>query len=477
MTITQHFYWILATLLTLIVFANTDKVTKPYFERRTNEKAEIIVKHAQWWVVVTAFPIKFKVQLKYNGVNNQADFYKNKTVNLFYMNFTRKIDYIKTKKEVLKPDSNGDMIFEIKDQQFVRLEYNCNDCGEPRKLVFKNILFAKYDYFNGKTFPLVKYSDGQLHFKPNCSLEPEKYLHLAKIIFNDKNIALKDFENKIGKTIGTFKLDKDFVISNVKNPNGKLTCVYSHPYYIAELHQNYQYYKNITLPSVEYLYDQLYFSANCSVKKDNLTLLNTIIFNSKSIKVEGLSSAAINSKENLMLGENVIIYKDKNPEGKLVCIYKSRLEEIQISQEYVSIRNIWLPFVKYSYGELGYNANCSLNPNNHTHLQTIAFNNDKTKVGNIKHLIVQERKIFKLKEKFVVVKDRNPNGTLVCLYNVSSGEVSLSQKFETFEIKSEQKKVKREQVMMKIQQNSANKIGIFLNIIFCFIIIINIFIQ
>uniref|UniRef100_A0A0N5C5W4 DUF7583 domain-containing protein n=1 Tax=Strongyloides papillosus TaxID=174720 RepID=A0A0N5C5W4_STREA len=239
------------------------------------------------------------------------------------------------------------MIFEIRDQQFVRLEYDCNDCGEPRKLVFKNILFAKYDYLNFKTFPLVKYSDGQLHFKPNCSLEPEKYLYLAKIIFNDKSIALKDFENKIDKKIGTFKLHKKFVISNVKNPNGKLTCVYSHPYYIVELHQNYQYYKNITLLSVEYPYDQLYFSANCSVKKDNLTLLNTIIFNNKSIKVKDLSGAAINSKENLMLGENVIIYKDKNPEGKLVCIYKSCLEQLQITQEYVSIRNIWLPFVKY----------------------------------------------------------------------------------------------------------------------------------
>uniref|UniRef100_A0A0N5C7V9 DUF7583 domain-containing protein n=1 Tax=Strongyloides papillosus TaxID=174720 RepID=A0A0N5C7V9_STREA len=68
---------------------------------------------------------------------------------------------------------------------------------------------------------------------------------------------------------------------------------------------------------------------------------------------------------------------------------------------------------------------------------------DKTKVENIKHVIVQERKIFKLKEKFVVVKDRNPNGTLVCLYNVSSGEVSVSQKFETFEIKSKQKKGKK----------------------------------
>uniref|UniRef100_A0A0K0FEY8 Lipoprotein n=1 Tax=Strongyloides venezuelensis TaxID=75913 RepID=A0A0K0FEY8_STRVS len=98
----------------------------------------------------------------------------------------------------------------------------------------------------------------------------------------------------------------------------------------------------------------------------------------------------------------------------------------------VDFGNKILPTVKYSYDQLNFKPNCSFNTNVYSHLKGIVFNKDKTTVIRLVHQKDKNIERFKLEEGLVVVTDKNPSGTLVCIYDVFNEKVAISQKFETF---------------------------------------------
>uniref|UniRef100_A0A0N5BX42 DUF7583 domain-containing protein n=1 Tax=Strongyloides papillosus TaxID=174720 RepID=A0A0N5BX42_STREA len=122
-----------------------------------------------------------------------------------------------------------------------------------------------------------------------------------------------------------------------------------------------------------------------------------------------------------------------------------------------------LPTVKYSYNHLNFKPNCSFNTNVYSHLKGIVFNKDKTTIVNLVHQRGKNIGRFKLEEGFVVVTDKNPTGTLVCVYDAFNEKVSISRKFEAFQINN--------------NENSTNKIGVMVSIILKLIITINMIIA
>uniref|UniRef100_A0A0N5BBV5 Ig-like domain-containing protein n=1 Tax=Strongyloides papillosus TaxID=174720 RepID=A0A0N5BBV5_STREA len=319
-----------------------------------------------------------------------------------------------------------------------------------------------FKYFKTPTLPPIKYATDQLGFNPNCSQEPEKNVKLKTIMFNDESIEIEDLENASGQKKGSFKLDRGFVSFLPDNPKGKFTCVYTLYKGKTETSQVYELIEERTLDSVRYAHDQLNFNPNCSKKVNDITSLKAIEFNGKTIVVEGLDDAAINRVENLKSDGNLYTFIVKNPEGKFTCIYKVPIGETKIFQEYKSISNETL-LVKYPFNRFEYKANCSRHLNSFTHLRGIQFKDDKTTVVSLQRSRVGALGRLKLEKDFVINTEKNPNGTLSCLYDVPVGKIMIEKNFSPFLVDDE--------------ENSTSKSEGIISIIFKSLVLINMMIA
>uniref|UniRef100_A0A0K0FM50 DUF7583 domain-containing protein n=1 Tax=Strongyloides venezuelensis TaxID=75913 RepID=A0A0K0FM50_STRVS len=142
---------------------------------------------------------------------------------------------------------------------------------------------------------------------------------------------------------------------------------------------------------------------------DNAAIFRTILFNDESIEVVDLQIASNQTKESSKV-------------GKFVCLYKVTVVEIEVFQIYESIAITNPPVVGYSFNELRYKANSSLHLNSFTQLREITFKDDNSKVTNLERSKFKAIGRLKLKKDFVINTERNPNGTLFCLYDVPVGE-------------------------------------------------------
>uniref|UniRef100_A0A0N5BHJ5 EGF-like domain-containing protein n=1 Tax=Strongyloides papillosus TaxID=174720 RepID=A0A0N5BHJ5_STREA len=298
-----------------------------------------------------------------------------------------------------------------------------------------------YGYFSNINHPIIRYASDQLVIRPNCSMEPEKNVNLETILFNDESV------------------EADYLQNTDNNPKGKCTCVYKLQFGEIKTFQEYQSIEDTTLPDVKYAYDQLNFNPNCSREENTYTQLKTIKLNDKTIEVEGLNDAELIQMGNLKPTKNLLLYTVQNPEGKFSCIYKVPIGEIEKSQNYKPISNETLPVVEYSYNDLGYNANCSRYLNSFTHLRGIQFKDDKTTVVSLQRSRVGALGRLKLEKDFVINTEKNPNGTLRCLYDVPIGEVLVIKEFRTFKTGDE--------------ENSSKKMGYVASIIFGYMIVIS----
>uniref|UniRef100_A0A0N5CAV7 6-cysteine protein n=1 Tax=Strongyloides papillosus TaxID=174720 RepID=A0A0N5CAV7_STREA len=298
-----------------------------------------------------------------------------------------------------------------------------------------------YGYFSNINHPIIRYASDQLVIRPNCSMEPEKNVNLETILFNDESV------------------EADYLQNTGNNPKGKCTCVYKLQVGEIKTFQEYQSIEDTTLPDVKYAYDQLNFNPNCSREENTYTQLKTIKLNDKTIEVEGLNDAELIQMGNLKPTKDLLLYTVQNPEGKFSCIYKVPIGEIKKSQNYNPISNETHPVVEYSYNDLGYNANCSRHLNSFTHLRGIQFKDDKTTVVSLQRSRVGALGRLKLEKDFVINTEKNPNGTLRCLYDVPIGEVWVIKNFTTFKTGDE--------------ENSSKKMGYVASIILGYMIVIS----
>uniref|UniRef100_A0A0K0FP71 6-cysteine protein n=1 Tax=Strongyloides venezuelensis TaxID=75913 RepID=A0A0K0FP71_STRVS len=295
-----------------------------------------------------------------------------------------------------------------------------------------------FEYFSNKNHPIIRYAFNQLVIRPNCSMEPEKNVNLKTILYNDESVEGEYLQNTVSKSKDNFKLEGGSIFFTGDNPKGKCTCVYKLSYGELKTFQEYQSIENTILPEVIYAQDQLNFHPNCSREENLYTKLKTIVLDDKRIEVEGLDDVALSQMGNIKTTKKLIIYTVKNPEGKLSCVYKVPIGEIEKFQNYKSISNETHPVVEYSYKRLGYKANCSRHLNSFTHLRGIRFKDDKTTVVSLQRSRVGALGRLKLEKDFVINTEKNPNGTLFCLYDVPIGEVLVTKKFLTFETDDEE---------------------------------------
>uniref|UniRef100_A0A0N5C6J4 DUF7583 domain-containing protein n=1 Tax=Strongyloides papillosus TaxID=174720 RepID=A0A0N5C6J4_STREA len=283
------------------------------------------------------------------------------------------------------------------------------------------------------------------------------------MLFNDESVEADYLQNTVSKSKDNFQLEEGFVYFKGNNPKGKCTCVYKLQVGEIKTFQEYQSIEDTTLPDVKYAYDQLNFHPNCSREENTYTQLKTIKLNDKRIEVEGLNDAELSQLGNLKPTKNLLFYIVQNPEGKFSCIYKVPIGEIEKSQNYQPISNETHPVVEYSYNDLGYNANCSRHLNSFTHLRGIQFKDDKTTVLSLQRSRVGALGRLKLEKDYVINTEKNPNGTLRCLYDVPIGEIWVTKNFTTYRTGDE--------------ENSSNEIGVMSSMILGCMIIISMMIS
>uniref|UniRef100_A0A0K0FQ29 EGF-like domain-containing protein n=1 Tax=Strongyloides venezuelensis TaxID=75913 RepID=A0A0K0FQ29_STRVS len=323
--------------------------------------------------------------------------------------------------------------------------------------------YELYKYFSNTNHPIIRYAFDQLIIRPNCSMEPERNVKLKTFLCNDESVEGEYFKKTDFKSKDNFTLEGGSIYFTGDNPKGKCTCVYMLSYGEFETFQEYHSIENITLPDIKYAQDQLNFHLNCSREENVYSKLKTIVFNDKKIEVEGFDDATLSQIGNIKATKKLLLYTVKNPEGKFSCVYKVPIGEIEKSQNYKSISNETHPVVEYSYKKLGYKANCSMHLNSFTHLRGIRFKDDSTTVVSLKRSRVGALGRLKLEKNFVVNTERNPNGTLFCLYDVPIGEVLVTKNFLTFETDDE--------------ENSSNKMGYAASMILGYIIALSMIIQ
>uniref|UniRef100_A0A0N5BXX7 Ig-like domain-containing protein n=1 Tax=Strongyloides papillosus TaxID=174720 RepID=A0A0N5BXX7_STREA len=321
------------------------------------------------------------------------------------------------------PESTGNF---TSDEKFFFYN-NTNPKGELKciyKLSNGNLTISKkFEYFENITLPPVKYSFENPYFKANCSLKRNEFTDLKTVLFNGKIIEVKDLQK--GKTKNRFKLEGTSVNFIDCNPNGTLYCVYKLTFGEFTTSQEFEYINNETLPNIVYPDGQLYFFPNCSVDKNNYTRLNSISLGDKIVYIEGER----NFREHVTKKDNHIIYRGENPNGKFVCTYKISHGQINLTQNYYTLKNETLPPVIYSNDQLTFNPNCSKKEKHSIDLKTIIFNDKSMDVGDISKVESNSVENFKLTKDFVMYEVENPVGELVCLYNISIGTFKKSQKY------------------------------------------------
>uniref|UniRef100_A0A0K0FP73 Ig-like domain-containing protein n=1 Tax=Strongyloides venezuelensis TaxID=75913 RepID=A0A0K0FP73_STRVS len=306
--------------------------------------------------------------------------------------------------------------------------YNDKNLKGKLKCIFKLQIgevkiHKKYEYFENITLPHVKYSYEKMDFKANCSLERNEFTDLKTILFNGKIIEVKHLQKSMIKE--DFKLENTSVDFMNKNPNVTLYCIYSLTFGDFTASQEYEYIKDTSLPDIVYPDGQLYFFPNCSVDRNNYTHLNSFSHNNKIIYIEGERNLTKHIKKK----DDLIIYKGENPNGTFVCTYKIPYGEIELTQNYYTIKNVTLSPVIYSYDQLNFNPSCSKEEKHSITLKTIIFNDKSIDVGDIKKAVSSSVENLKLTKNSIMYEVKNPNGKLVCVYNLSIGIFRKSQKY------------------------------------------------
>uniref|UniRef100_A0A0K0G334 Ig-like domain-containing protein n=1 Tax=Strongyloides venezuelensis TaxID=75913 RepID=A0A0K0G334_STRVS len=319
--------------------------------------------------------------------------------------------------------------------------------------------YELYKYFSNTNHPIIRYAFDQLFIRPNCSMEPERNVNLKTILFNDESVEGEYLQNTVSKSKDNFKLKEGSIYYTGRNPKGKCTCVYKLSYGEFKTFQEYHFIEDTILPEVIYAQDQLNFHPNCSREENLYTKLKTIVFNDKKIEVEGFDDATLSQMGNIKTTKKLLLYTVKNPEGKFSCVYKVHIGGIEKSQNYKSISNETHPVVEYSFNGLGYKANCSRHLNSFTHLRGIRFKDDRTTIVSLQRSRVGALGRLKLEKDFVINTEKNPNGTLFCLYDVPIGEVMITKSYLTFKTGDE--------------ENSSNKMEYAASMILGYMIVIS----
>uniref|UniRef100_A0A0N5BXZ5 Ig-like domain-containing protein n=1 Tax=Strongyloides papillosus TaxID=174720 RepID=A0A0N5BXZ5_STREA len=288
-------------------------------------------------------------------------------------------------------------------------------------------LAQEYEFLTEANPTLIGYYYNKLSFKANCSKEKDDIGSLKTVLFNDEKISITDDGNTTPESIGNFTSDEKFFIYNDTNPKGELKCIYKLSYGKFTISEKYEYFENITLPPVKYSFENPYFKANCSLKRNEFSDLKTILFNGKTIEVKDLQKGK--TKDAFKLEGTSVNFMDRNPNGTLYCVYNLTVGEFTTSQEFEYINNETLPNIVYPDGQLYFFPNCSVDKNNYTHLNSISLN-DKT-------VYIQGERNFRehttKKGNHIIYKGRNPNGKFVCTYEVSHGKINLTQNYHTIE--------------------------------------------
>uniref|UniRef100_A0A0K0F325 SCP domain-containing protein n=1 Tax=Strongyloides venezuelensis TaxID=75913 RepID=A0A0K0F325_STRVS len=138
-------------------------------------------------------------------------------------------------------------------------------------------------------------------------------------------------------------------------------------------------------------FDQLDFAPNCSKNENDFANLKVIVFNDKTTEIRSFAYEVISQKENLLT------YTVETPRGKFTCIYKVPIGEIEKSQNYKHILNETLPVAEYSFNELRYKVNCSVNANSYSQeggrlkmKEESVINTNKVKMELYSALIIPE---------------------------------------------------------------------------------------
>uniref|UniRef100_A0A0N5BQ95 Ig-like domain-containing protein n=1 Tax=Strongyloides papillosus TaxID=174720 RepID=A0A0N5BQ95_STREA len=281
-----------------------------------------------------------------------------------------------------------------------------------------------FKYFKDKYTPLITYPHGELHFKPNCSMNQDKSAILKTVLFDKERIEIDDLKSTSNGIKGNFKYNETLVTFTGINPNGKLSCIYKLTYGEVSRNETYKFFSNESMPFVK---------PHCSMDQGNSTNLGSVLFNDESIEVDDLKNATGATKGNFKIEGKKVIFMGSRPEGKLSCIYKLTHGKYQIIQGYKYFKTTKYPLIRYASDQLPFKANCSKNPKENVNLTTIMFNDESIKVGDLENTSDRTKGSFKLDGGFVIYKSNNPIGRCVCVYKLFFGEIQMSRTYESIQ--------------------------------------------
>uniref|UniRef100_A0A0N5BXX8 EGF-like domain-containing protein n=1 Tax=Strongyloides papillosus TaxID=174720 RepID=A0A0N5BXX8_STREA len=287
-----------------------------------------------------------------------------------------------------------------------------------------------YKFFSNESMPFVTYPYDQLPIKPNCFMDQGNSANLKSVLFNNESIEVDDLKNATGATKGNFKIEGKKVVFMGNHPEGKLSCIYKLTHGKYQIIQGYKYFKTTKYPLIRYASDQLPFKANCSINLKENVRLTTIMFNDESIEVGDLESTSDGIKRNFKLEGGFVYFIDSNPKGTWICVYKLYVGEIKTFQEYEPIESTTLPDVRYAYGQLNFNPNCSRKKDDSTQLKAIVHTNKWIEVEGLDDAALNQMENLKSTRKFLFYTAKNPKGKFICIYKFPIGKIEWSQNYK-----------------------------------------------
>uniref|UniRef100_A0A0N5BXZ4 Ig-like domain-containing protein n=1 Tax=Strongyloides papillosus TaxID=174720 RepID=A0A0N5BXZ4_STREA len=395
-----------------------------HIARKINEE------NKEWWFVGPInFPFRLYVFLDYTNRDRNL-FFQKQNITLSHLKYSKDNKLEEIKKEILELENFYSL--HLSEPTILKLHYYCDDCIDGGIDVIQKVIFGKTFDFKSEILSSVEYFHNKLNFKANCSVNLSDFTQLKTASFNDEKIEVQDLHWTNGNSIGHFRLENGVVIFQNKNPIGILYCTYIYP--IGEFHtsQTYKSFKDEEMPPITYLHDELLFKPNCSMDQGKSVSLKTILFNEERIEIYDLQGTNDQEKGNFKLIQKFAIFRDRNPKGKLSCIYELHNTTFLVNQTYEYFENTNLSDIKYASNQLSFKANCSLEPKSNVNLKNILFDDKSAEIEDLQKPNNNLKGNFKLDGKYAIFTDTNPNGRLSCTYKLTVGNVSVYQSYKYF---------------------------------------------